>query len=327
MSIQKDQMIKLPVFLAFCFIVSTATAEVIEKIVAIVNSEIILESDLKKMPAKLKKRDLIYDYLIPSDEALFYKGDRKSLLQYLINEKIMDSEVKRLNLTVTPDKVDQEIKEIAKRNNISSQEVLTAVSSEGLSVSEYKESLKSRLERQSLIESEIISKLRISDEDAYSEFLRKNPSSRSTMNEYSISHIFFSPKKNGGEAALKKAEEVYAKLRGGENFEVLSQQFSEDPNYSNGGFLGTFKTGEFLKELEDSVVSLNPGNYSPIIKSKMGFHIVKLLSKKGSTDPKFEKDKERIKSQIFDATFRRQLKLWLQTKKDESFLRINEPKS
>ena len=303
-----------------------ASAEVVERIVAIVNSEIILESDLKKMPAKLKKRDLIYDYLIPGKEDVFYKGDRQSLLNYLINEKIMDSEIKRLNLTVSNEKVDQEIKEIAKRNNISSQEVLNAVSSEGLSVSEYKDSLKSRLERQSLIESEIISKLRISDEDAYSEYLRKTPSARSTVNEYSVAHIFFSPKKGGGEAALKRAEVVYEKLRSGENFETLAQQFSEDTNFSNGGFLGNFKTGEFLKELEDSVVGLSPGQFSPIVKSRLGFHIVKLLSKKSSTDPRFEKDKERIKSQIFDTTFRRQLKLWLQTKRDESFLRINEPR-
>ncbi len=312
--------------LSICFLGLSASAEVVERIVAIVNSEIILESDLKKMPAKLKKRDLIYDYLISGTEEVFYKGERKSLLDYLINEKIMDSEVKRLNLAVTSDKVDQEIKEISKRNNISSQEVLNAVAAEGLSVPEYKESLKARLERQNLIEAEIISKLRISDEDAYSEYLRKTPSARSTVNEYGIAHIFFSPKKGGGDAALKRAEDVYAKLRKGENFETLAQQFSEDTNFSNGGFLGNFKTGEFLKELEDSVASLSPGQYSPVVKSRMGFHIVKLLSKKGSTDPRFEKDKERIKSQIFDATFRRQLKLWLQTKRDESFLRINEPK-
>ena len=81
-----------------------------------------------------------------------------------------------------------------------------------------------------------------------------------------------------------------------------------------------------MKELEDSVVGLSPGQFSSIVKSRLGFHIVKLLSKKSSTDPRFEKDKERIKSQIFDTTFRRQLKLWLQTKRDESFLRINEPK-
>lgn len=317
---------KVIALLSICLLSLSVSAEVVERIVAIVNSEIILESDLKKMPAKLKKRDLIYDYLIPGTEDVFYKGERKSLLDYLINEKIMDSEVKRLNLIVTSEKVDQEIREIAKRNNISSQEVLNAVSSEGLSVPEYKESLKSRLERQSLIEAEIISKLRISDEDAYSEYLRKTPSARSTVNEYSVAHIFFSPKKGGGEAALKRAEAVYEKLRQGENFETLAQQFSEDTNFSNGGFLGNFKTGEFLKELEDSVTNLSPGQYSPVVRSKMGFHIVKLLSKKGSTDPRFEKDKEKIKSQIFDATFRRQLKLWLQTKKDESFLRINETK-
>lgn len=317
---------KVIALLSICLLSLSVSAEVVERIVAIVNSEIILESDLKKMPAKLKKRDLIYDYLIPGTEDVFYKGERKSLLDYLINEKIMDSEIKRLNLIVTSEKVDQEIREIAKRNNISSQEVLNAVSAEGLSVSEYKESLKSRLERQSLIEAEIISKLRISDEDAYSEYLRKTPSARSTVNEYSIAHIFFSPKKGGGEAALKRAEAVYEKLRQGENFETQAQQFSEDTNFSNGGFLGNFKTGEFLKELEDSVTNISPGQYSPVVRSKMGFHIVKLLSKKGSTDPRFEKDKEKIKSQIFDATFRRQLKLWLQTKKDESFLRINETK-
>ncbi len=317
---------KLIALLSICLLSLSVSAEVIERIVAIVNSEIILESDLKKMPAKLKKRDLIYDYLIPGTEDVFYKGERKSLLDYLINEKIMDSEIKRLNLTVTAEKVDQEIKEIAKRNNISSQEVLNAVSAEGLSIPEYKESLKSRLERQNLIEAEIISKLRISDEDAYSEYLRKTPSARSTVNEYSVAHIFFSPKKGGGEAALKRAEDVYEKLRKSENFETLAQQFSEDTNFSNGGFLGNFKTGEFLKELEDSVANLSPGQNSPVVKSRMGFHIVKLLSKKGSTDPRFEKDKEKIKSQIFDSTFRRQLKLWLQTKKDESFLRINDSK-
>lgn len=317
---------KLIALLSICLLSLSVSAEVVERIVAIVNSEIILESDLKKMPAKLKKRDLIYDYLIPGTEDVFYKGERKSLLDYLINEKIMDSEIKRLNLTVTAEKVDQEIKEIAKRNNISSQEVLNAVSAEGLSIPEYKESLTSRLERQNLIEAEIISKLRISDEDAYSEYLRKTPSARSTVNEYSVAHIFFSPKKGGSEAALKRAEDVYEKLRKSENFETLAQQFSEDTNFSNGGFLGNFKTGEFLKELEDSVANLSPGQYSPVVKSRMGFHIVKLLSKKGSTDPRFEKDKEKIKSQIFDSTFRRQLKLWLQTKKDESFLRINDSK-
>ena len=77
-------MTKLILIFSLFLISVAASAEVVERIVAIVNSEIILESDLKKMPAKLKKRDLIYDYLIPGKEDVFYKGDRQSLLNYLI---------------------------------------------------------------------------------------------------------------------------------------------------------------------------------------------------------------------------------------------------
>jgi peptidyl-prolyl cis-trans isomerase SurA len=305
----------------------SSLAEVVERIVAVVNSEIILESDIKKLQVNLKKRDLIFDYLMPADEAAFSKGDRQALLEYLINEKIMDSEVKRLNLNITYDRVDKEIAEIAKRNNLSTQDVLKTVTAEGVTVSEYKDSLKQRLERQSLIEAEIISKLRISDEDAYSEYLRSRPGARASVNEYSVSHIFFSPAKGGAPAAMKRAQDVLAKLKAGQNFEELAEQNSEDANFSNGGFLGHFKTGEFLKELEDSVANLSPGQYSPIVKSRMGYHIVKLLSKKLSSDPQFEKEKEKIKAKIFESTFRRQLRIWLQSKKDESFLRINEPKS
>jgi peptidyl-prolyl cis-trans isomerase SurA len=325
MSIQEELMTKFAAFFTVIFACHLAIAEVVEKVVAIVNSEVILESDLKKMPFKLKKRDLIYDYLVPDNEAAFYKGDRKALLEYMINEKIMDSEVKRLNFAVSDDKVDQEIRDIAKRNGMTSQDVLKAVSNEGLTPAEYKESLKTRLERQNLISSEIISKLRISDEDAYSEYLRKNPGAHPTVNEYSIAHIFFSPKRGGTQEAYARAEKVLAKLNAGQNFETLAEQNSEDPNFSNGGFLGNFKTGEFLKELEDAVSNLSPGQYSKIIKSKQGFHIVKLLSKKVSSDPQFEKEKERIKNAIFESTFRRQLHIWLQAKKEESFIRINEP--
>lgn len=307
------------------FFANHSSAEVVEKTVAIVNSEVVLESDVRKMSSKLKKKDLIFDYLIVGNEAAFYKGERKALLDYLINEKLMDSEVKRLSLSLPPEKVDEEIREIGKRNNMGPQEVIRAFTSEsGLSAQEFKEFTKTRLERQSLISNEIISKLRISDEDAYSEYLRKNPNAQSGTNEYSIAHIFFNPKKGGAEESLKRAQDVLEKLRSGQSFETLAEQHSEDPNFSNGGFLGNFKTGEFLKELETSVSGLSPGQNSKIVKSRMGFHIVKLLNKKTISDPEFERAKERIKSQIFETTFRRQLHLWLQAKKDDSFVRINE---
>lgn len=308
----------------FLLIPFVAQAEVVERIVAIVNNEIILESDFKDLQHKMKTPALIDDSLLMGKSVDDLKKDRKAQLDYLINEKVMQSEIKRLNHSVTMERVDQEIKDMAKKNNVSVPEILAAFKSQGISQSEYQAFLKEKIEKQSLIESEIISKLRISDDDALAEYLKKNPENKSSVNEFTIAHIFFNPKKGGADEAYKRAQAVLEKLRQGESFETLAEQNSEDPNFTSGGLLGTFKSGEFLKEVEDSIQNLNPGQTTGIVKSRMGYHIVKLLGKKLTTDPKFEREKERIKSALFEQNFKRQMKNWLQSKREESFIRINE---
>lgn len=308
----------------FLLIPFAAQAEVVERIVAIINNEIILESDFRELQHKIKTPALLDDSMMMGKSIEDLKKDRKVQLDYLINEKIMASEIKRLNHSVTMERVDQEIKDMAKKNNVSVAEVLAAFKAQGISTSEYQNFLKEKIEKQSLIESEIISKLRISDDDALAEYLKKNPANKSSVNEFTIAHIFFNPKKGGAEAALTRGQAVLEKLRQGESFETLAEQNSEDPNFTSGGLLGTFKSGEFMKEVEDSIQNLNPGQTTGIVKSRMGFHIVKLLSKKLTTDPKFEREKEHIKSALFEQNFKRQMKNWLQSKREESFVRINE---
>lgn len=301
-----------------------ARAEIVERIVAIVNNEIILESDFKELLRKIKTPALVAESMLFGKGFDDLKKDRKVQLDYLINEKIMASEIKRLNHNVTMERVDQEIRDMAKKNNVSVSEIMAAFKAQGISTSEYQTFLKEKIEKQALIESEIISKLRISDDDALAEYLKKNPENKSSVNEFTISHIFFNPKKGGAEAALNRAQAILTKLRAGENFETLAEQNSEDPNFTSGGLLGTFKSGEFLKELEASIQDLGPGQTSPVVKSRMGFHIVKLLNKKLTTDPKFEREKEKIKALLFEQNFKRQMKNWLVSKREEAFVRINE---
>jgi len=311
-------------FTFFLLVPFFAHAETVERIVAIVNNEIVLESDFKELQHKMKTPALLDDSLYMGKSADDLKKDRKVQLDYLINEKILQSEIKRLNHSVTMERVDQEIKDKAKKNNVTVAEVLAAFKAQGISASEYQSFLKEKIEKQSLVESEIISKLRISDDDALAEYLKKHPENKSSVNEFTISHIFFNPKKGGSEAALKRAQAVLDKLRQGEAFETLAEQNSEDPNFTSGGLLGTFKSGEFMKEVEDSILGLNQGQTTGVVKSRLGFHIVKLLSKTLTTDPKFEREKERIKSELFEQNFKRQMKNWLQSKREESFIRINE---
>jgi parvulin-like peptidyl-prolyl isomerase len=311
--------------LLFLILPTISHAEVIERIVAIVNNEIILESDFKTLQHKLKTPAMVDEALLSGNQTMEdLKKDRKTQLDYLINDKIMDSEVKRLNHSVTMERVEQEIKDMAKKNNVSVNEILAAFKAQGITTAEYQAFLKGKIEKQALIESEVISKLRISDDDAMAEYLKKNPERKSTVNEFTVAHIFFNPKKGGSEAAYKRAEAVLQRLSSGETFETLAEQNSEDPNFTSGGLLGTFKSGEFLPEVESSIQNLNAGQTTGIVKSRMGFHIVKLLNKKLTTDPKFEKEKEKIKAALFEQNFKRQMKNWILSKRDEAFIRINE---
>ncbi len=319
-----NKMIQKFVFGLLILAAPLAHAEIVERIVAIVNSELVLESDIRDLQKKLNKPELLDDSLLLGKPVDSLKGDRKAQLSYLINQRLIESEIKRLNLTVTFDRVDAELKDKAKANNISVEELLNAIKAQGVDEADYKKFLKERIEKQSLMDTEIISKLRISDEDALSEYLHENPSSKSSINEFSVAHIFFNPRKGGAQAAYERAQAALEKLRAGESFEALAEQYSEDPNFTAGGSLGSFKAGEFLPEIESSIQSIGIGETTPIVKSKMGYHIVKLLSKKVTTDPRFERDKERIKAQILETSFKRQLKLWMDAKKDDSFIRINE---
>lgn len=312
------------ILIIFTLLPFYSRAEIVERIVAVVNNEIVLLSDFKALQTKMKTPALIDEALLSDKSLETLAKDHKVQLDYLINEKIMESEIKRLNHTVTMERVDQEIRDMAKKNNVSVNDILAAFKAQGISPAEYQAFLKEKIEKQALIEAEVVSKLRISDDDALSEYLKKNPENKSTVNEFSIAHIFFNPKKGGSEAAYQRAEGVLQRLRAGENFETLAEQKSEDPNFTAGGLLGTFKSGEFLKEIEDSIQNMSAGQTSGIVKSRLGYHIVKLLGKKLTADPKFEREKEKIKAVLFEQNFKRQMKNWLSSKREEAFIRINE---
>lgn len=86
--------------------------------------------------------------------------------------------------------------------------------------------------------------------------------------------------------ALKRAQDVLAKLNAGAKFEDLAKQYSEDTTASNGGDLGFFSAGQMVKPFEDATFALEVGKTSGIVKTQYGFHIIKLLEKTEATTDK-----------------------------------------
>lgn len=299
------------------------SADLVEKTVAIVNNEPILLSDLKQLTDRLAKSTMIDDLLLMDSSQGELKKDPKAQLQFLINERLLDSEVKRSNLTVTMDRVDQEIREIAKRNGISKDELLRTIQAQGISVSDYQTFMKQRIERQSVVEQEITSKIRLSDEDILAFYNNESGKRVSSVNEYTLAHIFFNLERGGAKEAFSRAEKVLAKIKEGQSFDSLLPKNTEEQSPTANGLLGTFKSGEFSPEMERAVRDLNIGHVSEIVKSRNGYHILKLISKKLVADPEFEKAKDRYRGLLFERVFKRQFRAWLDMKREEASIKLN----
>ena len=311
-----------PFFLLFIFSFVNAK-EVVNKIIAIVNSEPILQSDLNEFPHRLKQDGGVDESLIFDEAALkVLKSDSKQQLEYLIREKMIQSEVKRLNLNVSEDRVDSEMTTLATRNHMTKTQLNDLIKKQGYTLTEYRKNLKDRLERQSFFETEVISKLRITDEDAYNEFRLKNPKYVPSLNEYTIAQIFVPSKKVGAEAAMEKATALRKRITAGESFESVVNTYNDGTDVAKDGLLGTFKAGEFNKDIEVHVATLSAGEVSNPIKTKQGVHIVKVINKKNSQDPQFLKIKDQIKSYLVEKNFKRQLKNWFESKKQDSYIQI-----
>lgn len=296
-------------------------AEIVEKVVAIVNDQVITQSDIEEFTKKLKSEAILDQTLMQVTDAKALSKDRKALIDYLIDEKIMDSEVKRKDLALPVERIEKEIRSIAARNRLSRNELKAALTDKGIDFAEYQAFIKTSLERQALIEREITSKIRVSDEDVAAEFAKET--GRSEVYQYQLSHIFFKAKNGGDEAARKRAQSVLEKMDKNLSFEQLVKQYSEDPGVTEGGAMGTFKSGELYPDMETAVRDLRAGQHSGVVKGRNGYHILKLNRKTLVADPELEKKKAVIEEKLRAQTFRTQFKNWLQQRRQESFIRIN----
>lgn len=298
--------------------ISFAEPVVVDKIVAIVNDQIITKSDLTQYRNKLKRGSLVDEGLLRMNEPEKILKDDKALLNHLIDERILDSEVKRKGLEVTIERVEQEIRSIAKKNGLTRNQLKDAVVSRGNSFAQYQDFIKTSLERQALIEKEVQSKIRISDEDVIT-YLSSQKSFSGQIFEYEISQIVLLNKNNKA-AAQKRAKDALARIHGGESFEKLADEVNEDPGHNPGGKLGSFKADELQKELEVAVRPLSPGEVSGLVVTPNGFHILKVNKKKLVADSKFEETKSRVIGQLQADAFKKQFRSWLDQRKEDSFI-------
>lgn len=99
--------------------------------------------------------------------------------------------------------------------------------------------------------------------------------------------------------ALKKAEELRARLLKGEDFAKLARKYSADPGTKErGGDLGFFTKGQMVKEFEEVAFSLKPGEISRPVRTAFGYHLIKVEEVRAGKQKSFEEVKEKVRQEV-----------------------------
>jgi peptidyl-prolyl cis-trans isomerase SurA len=259
----------------------------LDRIAAIVNNSIILLSEVEEQTFLLARQR----GLSLADSASLASA-RKEVLDRLIEEKVIEDEARKRGMTVSKEDVDKAVEGVfadMKRAAGSDEAFMRQLDREGLTEQDLRDIYEPRLEAQilasRLVRREVGEQGEVTDTEVEEYYEENKESFPERPESVRLSHIYVSvvPDSVAYERALEKAKGIRARIIAGEDFATLARENSADPSAAKGGDLGYFVRGQLDPFFDEAVFSLKPGEVSDIIKSRLGFHLIKLTYLKGDT--------------------------------------------
>jgi peptidyl-prolyl cis-trans isomerase SurA len=250
----------------------------IDRVVAIVNDEALTQYDIAEQTRTVLAQMKASKVTPPPPDVL-----EKQLLDRLITEHVLLQYAKESGIRVDDTQVERTIARIAQDNKMTPDEFKKAVEREGIPFSKYREDIRNEIVIQRLREREVEGRVTVSDAEV-DLFLATQDSQSGGDVEYKVAHILVLVPEQATpeqvETRVRKVEEAMRQLRSGGDFGQVAATFSDAPDALQGGDLGWRPPARLPQIFLEPIRSLKPGQYSAVLRSAAGFHIVKLIDKR-----------------------------------------------
>jgi peptidyl-prolyl cis-trans isomerase SurA len=293
-----------------------ADGRVIERVVAVVNDEIILLSELEERVAPIvAEMDRQGEINLRSREAQLVVL-RRRVLDMLVDERLMLNQAQQLKLGVTSEEIDRALEEIRKQNNVELDDLIKALRQQGMTLAQYRQDLRKQILRLKVVNAAVRSRISVSDEEVknyYEQRVRRSGTQRTVR----ASHIFVGIPEDASpkdvERKRRQAGDLVERARAGEDFAKLARAHSEDPaTKEEGGDLGYFTRGSLPAAVEEIVFNMDIGEVRGPIRAARGFHVIKLLARKDEGVKPLKEIKEQLRQQLYAQEMEKATKAWLQ---------------
>ena len=302
---------------------SLSAAELVEAVVVRVGDRIITRSQYDR---RLRDGYMEIEQTAPPAEVAARKQDlKKRLVDELINELLIKDRADRIGVTISDDEIKDATTRLKQQYNITTDEQFEAsLRQSGLTRQDMELRLRDTLITNKVFARELRNRSELDDKELRARYEREKDRYR-LPERARLREIVIIPAEGANPSvANEQAKALVARIRAGEDFTKIAQESSMAGTKERGGDLGEVSRGELLTELDREVFNAAAGSVIGPIFTGRAFHIIKVEERLPSEVPGFESVKDRLRRDVGDETFQRDLEAYLKRLREDAFIQVNE---
>ena len=259
-----------------------AEPQLLDRVVAVVDDDIVMESELIQRAASIREKMRERNTPVPPTDVLL-----DQVLEQMVIENIELQLAERAGIRISDNDINETIKNIARQNKMSANQFQEALAQEGVSFRELRDQIKREMTITQLRQRRVASRIQVSDKDIEN-FLNSDLGKTNLAPDYRLGHILIAVPQSASpadkDAAEEKAYRLYEQLRNGADFAETAVTHSSGQNALQGGDLGWRKAAQLPTLFSDTVLEMSKGDVAKPIRSPSGYHIIKVVDVRGGTE-------------------------------------------
>lgn len=295
-------------------------AEVVDRVVAVVNDEPITLYEVDKlMAANLEEIKKAEGKGMKQEK---FQSYRSQALEKLIADKLLDQQMEQMKLQVTDDDVQKALGNIMQRNSMTKEQLVQQLNQKGMTFDQYLADLRVQLKKVKFMGAVIAPRVKVTDADL-DEFFADNSDKFANFQSVQMAQVIVPLAPVAGDAELvaaqAKAQEVYQKAKGGSNFEDLGKKYSVNAQTA---VPAVYQVNQLAPQIAEVLSGLKPGEVGQPVRSEMGIHVIKLIERKTLAGDEYQAVREQIREKVFELKVQEELEKYVGELKSKNFVQI-----
>ncbi|EBH4099414.1 peptidylprolyl isomerase SurA [Salmonella enterica] len=260
---------------------SFAAPQVVDKVAAVVNNGVVLESDVDGLMQSVKLNAGQAGQQLPDDATL-----RHQILERLIMDQIILQMGQKMGVKITDEQLDQAIANIAKQNNMTMDQMRSRLAYDGLNYSTYRNQIRKEMIISEVRNNEVRRRITVLPQEVDA-LAKQIGTQNDASTELNLSHILIAlpenPTSEQVNDAQRQAESIVEEARNGADFGKLAITYSADQQALKGGQMGWSRIQELPGIFAQALSTAKKGDIVGPIRSGVGFHILKVNDLRGQS--------------------------------------------